>query len=62
MAKVVGGEKAAVALRPNTRSNIEVAKPQTFNRETSKVLEFFIVYKLYITIKIGDMSVEKQIQ
>jgi len=39
-----------------------VAKPPTFNRNTSKVLEFIIVYKLYIRIKIRDDFVEKQIQ
>jgi len=33
--------------RPNTRSNIEVAKLQIFNKEISKVSEFLILYKLY---------------
>jgi len=32
--------------QPNTGSNIEVAKPQTFNREVKKVLEFLTTYRL----------------
>ena len=32
--------------QPNTGSNIEVAKLQTFNREVEKVLEFLTTYRL----------------
>jgi len=44
---------------PNTRSNIEVAKLQTFNGVVEKVLDFLITYKLYIRIRIRVTSVEK---
>jgi len=40
---MVGGEVAVVIPRPNTGSNVEVAKPQIFNKEIGKVL---IVCKL----------------
>jgi len=46
--------------RPNTRSNIKVAKLQTFNRETSKVSEFLILYRLYIRMRIRKVLVEEQ--
>ena len=44
---------------PNTRSNIEVAKLQTFNEEANKVLKFLTAYKFFIRIKIRNRSVEK---
>jgi len=44
---------------PNTRSNIEVAKLQTFNEEANKVLKFLTAYKFFIRIKIRNKSVEK---
>ena len=47
------------ALWPNTRSNIEVAKLQTFNEEANKVLKFLTAYKFFIRIKIRNKSVEK---
>jgi len=47
--------------RHNVRSNVEVAKPQTFNRKVSKVLGFLIVCKLYIRMRIRETAVEKQI-
>jgi len=50
-----GGTAATKVLRPNTRSNIEVAKPQMFNKKTQmfnkkteKVLEFLKTYRLDI--------------
>ena len=49
------------APRPITELNIEVAKLQIFNRTTSKVLEFLIVYKLFIRIRIRETVIEEQI-
>ena len=43
---MVGEEVAVVIPRPNTESNVEVAKPQIFNKEIGKVLDFLIVCKL----------------
>ena len=48
--------------RPNTGSNIEVTILQTFNRETGKILGFLMVCRLYIRIKIRDISVKEQVQ
>ena len=50
-----------VALRPNTRSNVDMAKPLIFNRDITKVSDFIIVCRLYIRMKIRDNLVEKQI-
>jgi len=47
--------------RPNTGSNIEVTILQTFNRETGKILGFLMVCRLYIRIKIRDISVKEQV-
>jgi len=47
-------EEAVVALELNTRSNIKVAKPPTFNRDTSKVLEFLMVCRLYIRMRMRN--------
>lgn len=44
--------------RSNTRSNVKLAKPQIFNKNT----RFLIVCKLYIKMKIRNVIVEKQIQ
>jgi len=46
------GEKTTtVALRLNTRSNVKVAKLPMFDRDANKVVDFVIVCKLYIRIK-----------
>jgi len=42
------GKAATKVFRPNTRLNIEVVKPQIFNREISKVLKFLTAYMLYM--------------
>jgi len=55
-----GGERV-VTSRPNVRSNIEVAKLPTFNREASRVSGFLMAYRLYIKIKMRDVIVEEQI-
>jgi len=39
-----------------------VTKPQVFDRTVGKVLEFLIVCKLFIRIKMRGDAVEKQIQ
>ena len=49
-------------LEPNTRSNIKVSKLPIFNENTSKVSDFITVYRLYIRMKIRDVSVKKQVQ
>ena len=55
------GEVKAMTLKLNTRSNIKVAKPPIFNRNATKVLGFIIAYRLYIRIRIRNVSVKKQI-
>ena len=59
---LVVGEAVVVLLRPNTGSNIEVAKPQTFNRETSKISSFLIACRLYIRMRMSKALVEEQVQ
>ena len=63
------GEVRAVAVvvaaelsQSNTRSNIDVAKLPTFNREIEKIADFLIACKLFIKIKIRDVVVKEQIQ
>jgi len=48
-----------VILQFNTRSNIEVAKPQTFNREAGKISGFLMTYRLYIRIRMREGVVKK---
>ena len=59
--RVVGGV-VVVPFRPNTRSNIKVAKLQIFNKKTSKVLKFLTLYILYIRMRMKKTIVEEQIQ
>jgi len=42
-------------------SNIDMAKLPTFSRKTENILGFFMVYRLYIRIRIRDTVVEEQI-
>ena len=46
-------------LQPNTESNVEVAKPQTFNGEAEKVSGFLMAYRLYIEMRIRNIAVEE---
>ena len=48
--------------RSNTRSNMEVAKPQGFDRETGRVREFIMACRLYLRMRIRGAIVEEQIQ
>jgi len=52
-------EEEVVTPRSNIGSNINIAKPPTFNKDISKVLGFFIIYRLYIRMKIRNALVEK---
>ena len=47
--------------KPNTSSNVEVIKLQTFNEDMSKVLGFLIACRLYIRMRIREAVVEEQI-
>ena len=46
----------------NTWSHIEMAKLLIFNGEASKIVEFIIVYRLYLRMRIREVGVKKQIQ
>jgi len=63
LARRVGEGAAAAAARiseSNTKSNIEVAEPQTFNREIGKVLGFLTAYRLVIRIRMRNDLVENK--
>ena len=55
-------EGKIVAFRPNTRSNVKVAKLLIFNENTTKVLGFIMVCRLYIRMKMIDIFVKEQVQ
>ena len=40
----------------------KIARPQTFNGTSSKILEFVTACKLYIKMKMREVVVEEQIQ
>ena len=61
MLLAAGRREGEVAPRPNTESNIEVAKPQVFDGSQEKILRFIIVYRLYIIMKMRKEAVEEQI-
>ena len=45
----------------NTGSNIEMAKPSVFSGKASRVAGFIIVYKLFLKMKIREITIEEQI-
>ena len=60
-AQIVAMDRRA-APRPNTKSSVEVAKLQIFNREIGKVSGFLMVCRPYIQMKMSGTLVEEQIQ
>jgi len=55
-------EEEGVTEESNTRSNVEVAKPLVFSRETEKVGGFITACRLYLRMKMKGVIVEEQIQ
>ena len=51
-----------MVFRPNTRSNVEVAPLQTFNKNIEKIRDFVTVCKLFLRIKIRKATIEEQVQ
>ena len=56
----IGVEVAEIS-RLSTRSNIEVAIPQTFNGDSEKVSEFVIASKLYLRMRMRETTVKEQV-
>ena len=56
----VGGERRATG--SNTGSHMEVAKPAIFNGEVGRVEGFMTAYRLYLRMKIREVTVEEQVQ
>jgi len=48
-------------LQSNIESNVEVAKPQTFNREVENILGFLTACKLHIQMRMRKVAIKKQI-
>ena len=63
---VVGGGGAGSTERGTTGFNIgpqmEVAKPAIFNGEVERVGEFVIACRLYLRMKMREVTVEEQVQ
>jgi len=56
------GAGRRVAVARSGGGATEVAKPQIFDGMLSKVVEFIMVYKLYIRMKLREELVEEQVQ
>ena len=60
-----GGAGARSAERGTTGSNMgsqmEVAKPTIFNGEAGRVEGFVIAYRLYLRMKMREVTVEEQV-
>jgi len=61
-ALLAGGAETAGREVEAGAGNIEVAKPQLFDRTPSRVAEFVTGYKLYIRNKLAGATVEAQVQ
>ena len=63
-ALLVGGAEAMGGGREGEVGtvNIEVAKPQLFDRTSSRVVGFVMECKLYIRNKLAGVTVEAQVQ
>jgi len=61
---VTGGVESAErgATESNTEPHMEVAKPAIFNREAGKVEGFVITCRLYLRMKMREVTVEEQVQ
>ena len=52
----------AVVPGPSTKFNVEVANLQVFDSTLEKILEFIMVCKLFLRMRMSDVTVEEQIQ
>ena len=62
---VTGGAMSGVergVAEVNRSYQIEVAKPAIFSREAGKAGGFIIVCRLYLRMKIREVTVEEQVQ
>jgi len=50
-------KRVLIAKKPNTRSNI--VKPLIINKEANKIVRFIMACRLYLRMKMRDVSVEE---